>query len=464
MADLIGSRVLLHSPQRPARWTYFLTHPVAEFRARKNSVEIIRRGKSLHKKCSDPLRELESFFKQQRRQVRAAFDPDGPPFQGGAVGYLSYEALHYLEDVPLPQEDDARVPWLDFFFFDSGVAFDHWEKKFHVFGPAAKRRLRMDGLETALHDLLSGTLTANGRTGRVSSNFSKSAYLTAVRKAKEHIAAGETFQANVSQRFQAQTTRTPWSVFLRLNEINPSPYSAFFQSGVLSIVSGSPELLFSLQSGRILTRPIKGTRPRGSDASDDARLEREMVRDAKERAENAMIVDLERNDLGRICTAGSVRVTDAFAVEKYSHVQHMVSNVEGRLLPDATAFDALRALFPGGSITGCPKVRTMQLLREIEPVARGPYTGSLGWIGWNGDAAFNILIRTLYFKKEKGNAVHLGKKKKTQSPSRSSDSVTGAIWRAYFHAGGGIVWDSSPEKEYAESLQKAEAMRQALVG
>ncbi len=435
------SFVILYSPQKPARWSYFLASPTAEFRARKDVVETVTGRKSTRKKSRAPLSDLEAFFKRQRRKARVAFDPQGPPFQGGAVGYLSYEALHYLEDVPFPKKDDVRAPWVDFLFFDAGVAFDHWEKRFHVFGPEKKRHDALDRLEPVLHDLISDALTAEGRTGKIASNFSKPAYLSAVKKIKGHIAAGETFQANLSQRFSAETTRSPWDVFLQLNQINPSPYSAFFQSGDFSIVSASPELLFSLQGGRIVTRPIKGTRPRGKDAREDATLEREMVQDAKERAENAMIVDLERNDLGRVCRPGTVKVSEAFSVEKYSHVQHMVSQVEGRLNKDATAFDALRALFPGGSITGCPKVRTMQLLRQVEPVARGPYTGSLGWIGWNGDVAFNILIRTLYFKK-KGR----GKSRK-----------------AYFHAGGGIVWDSVPDTEYRESLQKAEALRQALV-
>jgi len=432
--------VVLHSPQRPARWSYVLTQPTAEFKAIKNVIRTVVHGKARRSKSRDSLADLEAFFKRQRQKSAVSFDPQGPPFQGGAVGYLSYEALHYLEDVPLPHEDDVRMPWIDFLFFDSGVAFDHWTGQFHLFGPAHARPVFHDHSKSLLQALLGSSMTSAGTTDKIRSNFSKRQYLSAVKKIQSHIAAGETFQANLSQRFQAATTNTPWQVFIDLNRVNPSPYSAFFQSGDFSIVSASPELLFSLQGDRIVTRPIKGTRPRGKDAKDDARLEREMVRDAKERAENAMIVDLERNDLGRVCQSGSVKVTEAFAVEKYSHVQHMVSEVQGRLLPDATAFDALRALFPGGSITGCPKVRTMQLLRQIEPVARGPYTGSLGWIGWNGNAAFNILIRTLYFK-------NLGRGKN----------------KAYFHAGGGIVWDSVPEKEYQESLQKAQAMRQALL-
>lgn len=464
---------VLYSPHRPARWSYLLAEPLGRFKSCKNEVDVTRAGKSVRLNVTDPLAGLEAVFKglksDQDRQNR--FDPSGPPFQGGAVGYLSYEALHYLEDVPLPQDDDVRAPWLDFLFFDAGAAFDHWEKKFHVFGPDGKATRLKRHLE-AVFGQLAQPVDSQGKTGRIFSNFSKPAYLQAVKKIQSRIAAGETFQANVSQRFEAETTRTPWDVFVRLNQANPSPYSAFFQSGGptgLSLVSNSPELLFDLKADRIVTRPIKGTRPRGKNPADDERLQAEMQADAKERAENAMIVDLERNDLGRVCVAGSIRVTEAFAVEKYSHVQHLVSEVDGVLRPDAGAFDALRALFPGGSITGCPKVRTMQLLRKVERQARGPYTGSLGWLGWNGDAAFNILIRTVYFKAETAGLekpVAVGLEKNAKANARSSSGFPGPerrdVWRAFFHAGGGIVWDSVPETEYRESLQKAEAMKHAL--
>jgi len=431
--------IFLYSPQPPARWSYFLADPLARFRSRGNDVAMVEGGKTHSMTSSDPLALLQSVFEVHSKGHRR--DPSGPPFQGGAVGYFSYEALHYLEDVPLPDTDDVNAPWMDFSFFDAGVAFDHLEKKFHVFGRTEKTDELKNQFQTALADLQksAGTL---GKTGKIVSNFSNSAYVRAVQDIQGHIAAGDTFQANVSQRFEAQTTKTPWDVFVKLNQINPSPYSAFLQSADLALVSASPELLFSIEGNRIVTRPIAGTRPRGKSKAQDDQLEAELKENAKENAEHAMLVDLERNDVGRICHAGSVHVQEGFVVEKYSHVQHLVSQVEGRLQPGKTAFDALRALFPGGTITGCPKVRTMQILREVEPVVRGPYTGSLGWIGWNGDAAFNILIRTIYFKTQKDR----DKTKQT----------------AYFHAGGGIVYDSVPEHEYEESLQKAEALREAL--
>ncbi|MBI5226193.1 anthranilate synthase component I family protein [Candidatus Micrarchaeota archaeon] len=465
--------VLLYSPHAPARWSYFLAEPFAEFQAGKSKIQIFENDRVSQMDVGNPLSELESFFKSyQKARMRNSqnsanelrFDPFRPPFQGGAVGYLSYEALHYLEDVALPKTDDVQAPWLDFLFFDAGLAFDHWENKIHPFGPVAKTDGMCTPFAAALKHLeitskknIEHASTASGKTGPISSNFSKPAYVHAVKKIQTHIASGETFQANLSQRFQAETSKAPWDVFVRLNQINPSPYSAFFQSGNLSLVSASPELLFSLEGDHLVTRPIAGTRPRGKTPDEDARLESELKENGKENAEHAMLVDLERNDVGRICTQGSVKVQDGFAVEKYSHVQHLVSQVEGRLQPNKTAFDAIRALFPGGTITGCPKVRTMQLLREVEPLARGPYTGSLGWIGWNGDAAFNILIRTIYFKRKNGSASSMEKTSAWKNAKNPSEKQT-----AYFHAGGGIVYDSVPELEYRESLQKAEAMRQSL--
>ena len=435
-----------------------LEKPIARFRSRKNFVET-RTGSKIKRSTSQkPLEDLESLFNSCKKSRRFHWSASGPPFQGGAVGYLSYEALHYLENVPLPDTDDVHAPWMDFSFFDSGVAFDHWEKKFHVFGPKEKT----NGLKIRFQILLEELrhpAKVSGQTGKIASNFSKSAYVQAIGAIQERIASGETFQANLSQRFYAKTSKTPWNVFVRLNQINPSPYSAFFQSGDLALASASPELLFSIQDGTIVTRPIAGTRPRGKTAHGDRRLEKDLVDNAKENAEHAMLVDLERNDVGRICRPGSVVVQNGFLVEKYSHVQHLVSQVKGRLNPEKNAFDAIRALFPGGTITGCPKVRTMRILREVEPVARGPYSGSLGWIGWNGDAAFNILIRTIYFKREKTKNDGLKINKKASSP-KSRDSAS--LWSAYFHAGGGIVYDSRPQKEYEESLQKAKAMKLAL--
>ncbi len=551
-----GASVFLYSPQPPARWSYFCSDPIAEFKARCNEVGITLRegggglqrpegkppfesaenppwkkegkkqaaeggtGKNASAKKkegkpvvdgsavtdagkktenlenSNPLGLLEELFNKNRQNK--PFDPSGPPFQGGAIGFLSYEALHYLEDVPLPRKDDVCVPWLHFLFFDSGAAYDHLEKRAHIFGPEGKaqeRQLRqaLEGLRNQGRGKRKDSTPLSKATASISmpaqnglaapvlrppvSNFTKAAYLSAVKAIRGKIRAGETFQANLSQRFEAETTKPPQDVFAALNKINPSPYSALFKTQGFAVVSNSPELLFSLEGGRVVTRPIKGTRPRGATPEEDLRLEEEMASDAKERAENAMIVDLERNDLGKVCSVGSVRVTQVNAVEKYSHVQHLVSEVEGTLRPEANAFDAIRALFPGGSITGCPKVRTMQILRAIEPCARGSYTGSLGWIGWNGDAAFNILIRTIYFRQkqavkegaaEKGKpegvvATKIGERTGAVLGKTGNGASCAKSWRAYFHAGGGIVWDSVPEREYEESLQKAEAMKLALL-
>ncbi|MBI4361114.1 anthranilate synthase component I family protein [Candidatus Micrarchaeota archaeon] len=435
--------VLLYSPPQtnvtthpssslepPARWSYLCVNPFLEFKARGATCWV--NGKPDPRKPLEILKELYEIHRKNK-----TWSEHGPPFQGGMVGYPSYEALHYLEDAPKPKTDDLHLPWLHFLFFDHGLAFDHQKKKVLSFGDQEKSLKLLQEINPK--NRKPKTRTRKGKTGNIASNFTQKQYLAAVNAIKEKIKTGETFQANLSQRFQAETTKNPFDVFIKLNQINPSPYAAYFTTPETTIASASPELLFSINGQTVTTRPIAGTRPRGKTKAKDQQLELELKQNAKENAEHAMLVDLERNDVGKISLTGTVLVQEGFTVERYSHVMHLVSQIQGTLKKDATAFDALSALFPGGTITGCPKVRTMQILREVEPVARGPYTGSLGFIGWNGDAAFNILIRTLYFKKDENG-------KQT----------------AYFHAGGGIVADSVPEKEYQESLDKAEAMKLAL--
>lgn len=424
--------VLLYSPQKPARWSYLCVNPFIDFSARGPTCQV--NGKPDPRKPLEILEELYGIHRKNKNR-----HPNGPPFQGGLVGYLSYEALHYLEDVPQPKADDLKLPWLHFLFFDHGLAFDHQTQSMHAFGPEKKSMELMHKLIEKSKNANPQTKKDDGKTQRIQSNFTPRQYVSAVKSIQEKIKAGETFQANLSQRFEAQTTKNPFSIFKALNQINPSPYAAFFTTPGLTIASASPELLFSIDGPTITTRPIAGTRPRGKNPTQDNQLERELKNNAKENAEHAMLVDLERNDVGKISQPGTVSVQEGFVIERYSHVMHLVSQIQGTLLPNKNAFDALRALFPGGTITGCPKVRTMHILRDVEPVARGPYTGSLGFIGWNGDAAFNILIRTLYFTKNASG-------KKT----------------AYVHAGGGIVADSDPEKEFQESLDKAKAMKRAL--
>jgi para-aminobenzoate synthetase component 1 len=268
----------------------------------------------------------------------------------------------------------------------------------------------------------------------VSSNFDRPGYLAAVRRAVEYIHAGDCFQVNLSQRLLCGATEPPLDLYARLRERNPAPFAGYFDLGDFVVLSASPERFLRIEDGLVQTRPIKGTRPRGATPEEDENRRAELLRSAKDRAENVMIVDLLRNDLGRVCAYGSVEVTALCQLETYRTVHHLVSEVRGRLRPGLGAVDLLRAAFPGGSVTGAPKVRAMEIIAELEPTARGPYCGALGYVGFDGAMDTNILIRTI---------------------------TAGKGW-LQFPVGGGVVADSDPEAEYAETLHKAEGMLRAL--
>ncbi|MBU4341781.1 MAG: aminodeoxychorismate synthase component I, partial [Candidatus Altiarchaeota archaeon] len=255
-------------------------------------------------------------------------------------------------------------------------------------------------------------------------------------RVKEYIAAGDIYQANISQRLEAEMMIESWELYKRLREINPAPFAAFLNFGDIAVVSASPERFFRVEGRRIETRPIKGTRPRGGDSEEDKGLEKELLASEKDKAEHVMIVDLERNDLGKVCEFGSIKVSEFEVIEGYSTVFQMVSTVEGVLREDVSQVDCLRAMFPGGSITGAPKVRAMEIIEELEPTKRGLYTGSIGYLGFNGNIDLSIVIRTFLVKDN----------------------------RAYFQVGGGIVADSSPEAEYQETMDKAKALIDSLQG
>jgi len=385
-----------------------------------------------------------------------------PPFWGGAVGHLGYESAGSLEPklselfrpkrVKPASSAIEKFPDLEFGVYDAVAAIDHARRRLwlvhsvflpegRTLSPVQLERLYRQGqdrlrryavtLQKALHRNRSW---GEFRATEVKSNRSEAAYQLMARRAKGFIAAGDIYQCNLSQNFSASWHGDPWSLYRELARINPSPYAALCRSASRWIVSGSPELLVRLEAGRVETRPIAGTYPRQVPLSNDRWLSQALVRDVKERAEHIMLVDLERNDLGRVCLPGSVRVAEALTQELYSHVIHLVSDVRGTLSPGKNWLDLLRSVFPGGTITGCPKIRAIEIIQKLEPHKRGPYTGSLGWIGYNGDAAFNILIRTLFLDKN----------------------------RLSFPVGAGIVADSDPKREYQETLHKAEAMLEAL--
>ena len=395
--------------------------------------------------------------------------PDLPPFQGGAAGYLAYDWGAVLERLPSPRYDDLAIPDVIFPIYDWVIAWDHLEHRAWLISTGLPEtgteksqrcenrleevldRLASYSLSTEILSALSSTPThahplEPAPSYPVSdtefpasldlrSSFTHRGYLDALTTVREYIVAGDIFQANLSQRFEAPLTESPWALYQRLRAINPAPFAAFLDFGAVTVASASPERFLSLDTARqIEARPIKGTRPRGVYPAHDAALGRALQESIKDRAENLMIVDLMRNDLSRVSLPGSVRVPELFALERYATVHHLVSTVTGTLEPSRDAVDLLCATFPGGSITGAPKVRAMEIIAELEPSRRGVYCGSIGYISVTGVMDTSIVIRTY-------QAVH---------------------GRVYFSAGGGIVADSDPEQEYRETFDKARALIRAL--
>ncbi len=380
--------------------------------------------------------------------------PNLPAFVGGAVGYFSYDAVRYLEDLPDAPPDDLNVPEAYFVVTDTLVVFDHLRHKILVISlldASSLGDVEGDGFSTAYRRAaddvrrVSERLAApmvrralpNGTDAQleISSNISEAEYIEAVEKAQEYIRAGDAFQIVPSQRFRAEVgDLDPLLLYRGLRTVNPSPYMTYLKLGDFSLVGASPEPLVRVEGRRVMTRPVAGTRPRGATPEEDAALAEELLADEKERAEHVMLVDLGRNDLGRVSGIGTVELETFMQIERYSHVMHIVSTVEGNLRDDLTALDALAAAFPAGTVSGAPKVRAMEIIDELETTRRGPYAGATGYYGIDGRLDTCITLRTALLK-------------------------DGA---AFFQAGGGVVADSVPRLEYQESLNKAQAMVRAL--
>ncbi len=369
-------------------------------------------------------------------------DADILPLTGGAFGMAGYDAGRYIERLPQLTDDDLGLPDLDFIFPKRLICYDHWRRTAHLLfedaapgeleeAEGALKRQEVAGPAERPRDVGGHTHSRSSFTG---SNLSREGFEAMVRRAREYILAGDIFQSNLSQRLELGFTGDSLDLYGSLRAVNPSPFGGYLEFGGYQVISSSPERLVELEGRRVQTRPIAGTRRRGVDYDEDDDLRQELNLDPKERAEHIMLVDLERNDMGRVCEYGSVKVNELMVNEAYSHVIHIVSNVQGTLHEHKDSLDLLRAMFPGGTITGCPKVRCMEIIEELEPVRRGPYTGSFGYIGYNGNMDTNIIIRTL---------VRLGGK-------------------VYAQAGAGIVADSDPANEYRETLRKAEAMVRAV--
>ena len=400
---------------------------------------------------TDPLEELERLLKP----YRSVDLPGLPRFSGGLVGFAGYDLVRFLEPVGGEKADRLNLPDGIWMLSDQLVVFDHLEHLMKLVvsaivppGSAAtlSRRAkaayadaihRIDRMESRLRQPLRGQASAPVRRAGalpVRSSVSRGQFLSAVRQAKQAIAQGETIQIVLSQRFETPISCRPFELYRALRSLNPSPYMFYLNLGRFSLVGSSPEILVRCEEGVVEVRPIAGTRRRGKTAAADQQIEAGLRRDPKERAEHLMLADLGRNDIGRVCEYGSVKVSDLMTVERYSHVMHLVSHVEGKLRRGKNAFDVLRATFPAGTVTGAPKVRAMQIINELEPDRRGPYAGAVGYIGFNGNLDTCITIRTILVKGR----------------------------RAYVQAGAGIVADSVPSREFQETRNKAAGMLEAI--
>lgn len=423
------------------RYSFLGCDPSLVLRGSGKSVEIVENGRTRPFPASDPVQALKELL----GGYRPVSDETLPPFTGGAVGYLSYDCVRLFETIPEFNPDELRLPDLYFMFSDTLVVFDRLLNKLKIIAnahvgpdPGADYDAAVAKIE-AIRSRLSAGLpetppaSAGGKI-RLEANFTSRQFERAVEAAQEYIRAGDILQVVLSQRFQTPTAAAPFDIYRALRTINPSPYMFYLHFEDLHLIGSSPEINVQVNEGRMRVRPIAGTRPRGVTRKEDERLAGELKADPKEKAEHVMLVDLGRNDTGRVSVPGSVRVGDFMSVEKYSHVMHIVSDVEGDLAEGRDAFSALAASFPAGTVSGAPKIRAMEIIEELEPVRRGPYAGAVGYFSFNGNLDSCITIRTI--------VVRGGK--------------------AYIQAGAGIVADSVPRREYEECLNKARALFQAV--
>ena len=436
--------------ERIGRYSFLGAEPFRKFEARGNRTRLQEgNGPWMEGEAADPLKVLEGMI----AEFRAPHLPGLPRFCGGAVGYAGYDTVRYVERLPNAPPDDRKIPDLSFGFFDRMVIFDHVAKTVAVvanamnasdvdareaYREACRRvdelvgRLQKPGSELPLTDI--DPSGSQPPSARLTSNFTQPQFESAVAKVREYINAGDAFQIVLSQRFQTETTAHPFDIYRALRVVNPSPFMFYVRAGDVTLVGASPEIMCRVENGEITNRPLAGTRPRGATPEEDKRLAEELLADPKERAEHIMLVDLARNDVGRVAKLGSIKIGDLLTVERYSHVMHLSSTVTGTLMPGKTAFDALRASLPAGTLSGAPKVRAMEIIDELEPHRRGPYGGAVGYVDFSGNMDTCIALRTM---------VILGK-------------------TAYVQAGAGIVADSVPASEYQETVNKAMSLLRAL--
>ncbi len=435
--------------ERVGRYSFLTAKPFFEISAINCDVTLrYADGRQEKKTVDDPLELLRTELKKIK--VATLDDADLPPFVGGAIGYAGYDVVRYTEHLPNAPEDDRKLPDMSFAFYDRMVIFDHIRKTLTIvvmadvtggdadaaYEDAQKHlaeiaeRLSEPSDSLPIVDIATiGDLSLDYK-----SNFKQDDFKTAVNKCVEYIRAGDIFQVVISQRMQVEINVDPFEIYRTLRVVNPSPFMFYLKTADATLVGSSPEIMVRVVDGKLTVRPLAGTRPRGADEEEDQRLADELLADPKERAEHVMLVDLGRNDVGRVAQYRTVELSDVMTIERYSHVMHITSNVTGQLRDDTDAFDALRACLPAGTVSGAPKVRAMEIIDELEPHRRGPYAGAVGYLDYGGNMDTCIALRTMVIQ---------GK-------------------TAYVQAGAGIVADSVPESEYQETLNKARGLLRAI--
>jgi anthranilate synthase component 1 len=438
--------------EKNARYSFLGANPALIFKSKGKNIQIIYPHKKSIKKFvtdTDPLNEIKKLMKD----FKAATPAGLPRFYGGMVGYISYDTVRFFENIPDKNPDDLNIPDSVFVLTDTILIFDHLDhtikivsnvilpkdglrlsqlKKAKIYSAAVKK------IEAIQKDFSRLPARQDQRPKsskiKVSSNFTKRTFSDMIVKAKRYIKRGDIIQVVLSQRFKIKISKDPFLIYRSLRSLNPSPYMYFLKLKDITLIGASPEMLVRCEEGLVETRPIAGTRPRGKTESEDARMQHELLNDAKERAEHIMLVDLGRNDLGRVSKSGQVSVSEFMTVEKYSHVMHLVTEVRGKLDKKYDVYDVLRACFPAGTVSGSPKIRAMEIIDELETLRRGPYAGCVGYFSFSHNMDTCITIRTILVKDK----------------------------TAYIQAGAGIVADSVPQREYNESVNKAKALIEAI--
>ncbi len=437
--------------EKIARYSFLGAHPQMIFQSTREQTTIEGPGGASVEQCGDPLARLAQLL----ASYRAVHLPELPRFAGGAVGYAGYDVVRYYEPLPNAPVDDRRLPDLLFGIYDTMVVFDHVRKTILVISHA---HVEGDGIKAGYERACARVAAMverieQARPTRVvqidhkgdpklafTSNCGEGGFVKAVEACKEYIRAGDIFQVVLSQRLHVDTPADPFDIYRALRVVNPSPFMFYLKSPRVILVGSSPEIMCRVEDGVVTNRPLAGTRRRGRTDEEDQALEAELLADAKERAEHIMLVDLGRNDVGRVAELGSVKLNEVMAVERYSHVMHISSEVEGKLAAGSNAFDALRASLPVGTVSGAPKVRAMQIIDEFEPTRRGPYAGAVGYVDFAGNMDTCIALRTMVI---------------TPGDTFGKHAV-------YVQAGAGIVADSVPDLEYKETINKAKGLLRAI--